>query len=89
MCKYLSNSNTEAKMAQEKDRPIKLAIHESSDPSVIDPNGKEEASYDFNDLNDSSHDAENVDVPIPEPFNDIDDENAGSSPITTANISAG
>lgn len=77
-------------MAQEKDNLINLAIHESSDPSVIDPNYKEEASGDLNDLNDSTHDDENVDVPIPKPFNATDDEKrTGSSQITTANISAG
>lgn len=77
-------------MTQEKDKLINLAIHESSDPSVIDPNYKEEASGDLNDLNDSSHDNENVDVPIPDSFDTTDDENrVKSSQITTANISAG
>lgn len=80
-------------MSQENDRPIKLAIHESSDPSVIDPNYQnyqQEASGELNDLNDSSHDDENVDIPIPKPFETTDNENRiGTSQITTANISAG
>lgn len=77
-------------MTQEKDKPINLAIHESSDPSVIDPNYNKVASGDLNDLNDSSHDNENVDVPIPDSFDATNDENpVNSSQITSANISAG
>lgn len=71
------------------DQPIKLSVHESSDPSLISPNPNVEASGDMNDLNDSVHDDENVDVPTQQPFDDGDDSNISHSQTTIANISAG
>ncbi|KAB8331455.1 hypothetical protein SD80_023380 [Scytonema tolypothrichoides VB-61278] len=65
-------------MTQEPRKPINLSVHESADPSVINPNPDKEASgnrNDLNDLNDSVHDEENVDVPIPGTFDDADDSN--------------
>jgi hypothetical protein len=52
-------------MTQEPRKPINLSVHESSDPSVISPSPDKEASGNVNDLNDSVHDDENVDAPIP------------------------
>lgn len=52
-------------MTQDKKKLINLSVHESADPKTISPNPEKEASGDFNDLNDSVHDEENVDVPIP------------------------
>ncbi|NEQ19465.1 MAG: hypothetical protein F6K28_07115 [Microcoleus sp. SIO2G3] len=65
-------------MTQEPRKLINLSVHESSDPSVISPNSDKEASgnqNDLNDLNDSVHDEENVDVPIPGTFDDANDSN--------------
>lgn len=77
-------------MAQEKDKLINLAIHESSDPSVIDPNYHKEASGAHDDLKDANHDDQNVDVPHSDPFDASEDENPlVSSPITAANLGAG
>lgn len=70
------------------EQPIKLSVHESSDPSLISPNPNVEASGDMNDLNDSVHDDENVDVPTQQPFDDSDDS-ISHSQTTIANISAG
>ena len=69
------------------DQPIKLSVHESSAPSLISPNPVE--TQDMNDLNDSVHDDENVDVPIQQPFDDGDDSNISHSQTTIANLSAG
>lgn len=71
------------------DQPIKLSVHESSDPSLISPNPNVEASGDLNDLNDSVHDDENVDVPTQQPFDDPSAQNPVHSQTTIANISAG
>jgi len=65
-------------MTQEPRKPINLSVHESADPSVISPSPDKEASVnknDMNDLNDSAHDEENVDVPIPGTFDDASDSN--------------
>ena len=71
------------------DNPINLSVHESSDPSLISPNSDVEISGDMNDLNDSVHDDENVDVPSQQPFDDPSDENPVHSQTMIANISAG
>lgn len=76
-------------MTQEPHKLINLSVHESSDPSVISPNSDSEASGDLNDLNDSSHDDENVDVPKPGLFDTASDENPAHSQISIANLSAG
>jgi hypothetical protein len=65
-------------MTQEPRKLINLSVHESADPSVISPSPDKEASgnqNDLNDLNDSVHDEENVDVPIPGIFDDANDSN--------------
>ncbi|MUH00252.1 hypothetical protein F7734_51480 [Scytonema sp. UIC 10036] len=62
-------------MSQEPRKPINLAVHESSDPSVIDPLGSQKESGNINDLNDSVHDSENVDVPIPGLSEETNDSN--------------
>lgn len=76
-------------MTNKPDNPINLSVHESSDPSLISPNPDIEASGDMNDLNDSVHDDENVDVPSGQPFDDPSNENPVHSQTTIANISAG
>lgn len=43
----------------------------------------------LNDLNDSVHDDENVDVPTPGLLNNGNDENPGDRQISIANLSAG
>ncbi len=75
-------------MAQDKNPPIKLSVHESSDPSLISPNADIEPSSNLNDLNDSSHDDENVDIPTPA-LDDADQDKHTVSQTTIANISAG
>lgn len=65
-------------MTQEPRKPINLSVHESADPSLISPTPDKEASgnrNDLNDLNDSVHDDENVDVPIPGLSEDSSDSN--------------
>lgn len=76
-------------MSQNQDRPIKLSVHESSDPSIISRNPETEPSSNLNDLNDASHDDENVDVPTPGLTDTRSDEDIIDSPITIANLSAG
>ncbi len=76
-------------MTQEPPKLINLAVHESSDPSVISPTPHHEASADLNDLNDSTHDDKNVDVPNPDLFDATSDENIANSQISIANLSAG
>lgn len=76
-------------MTEEPRKLINLSIHESSDPSLISPNPDVEASGDFNDLNDSVHDEDNVDVPIPKVFDDSSDERLGDNQSTIANLGAG
>ncbi|WGV27208.1 hypothetical protein [Halotia branconii] len=76
-------------MTQESRRPINLSVHESSDPSVINPNSQQATSEDINDLNDSVHDDENVDINTPEPFDPAREEKLGDQQIISANLSAG
>ncbi|NMG05354.1 hypothetical protein [Brasilonema sp. UFV-L1] len=52
-------------MTQEPRKPINLSVHETADPQVINPSPNTEVTSDVNDLNDSVHDQENVDVPTP------------------------
>ncbi len=77
-------------MTQEPRKLINLSVHESSDPSLISPNPDKEASgEELNDLNDSVHDDENVDVPAPGLLNNGTDSNPADSQISIANLSAG
>jgi hypothetical protein len=76
-------------MTQEKDRLIHLSVHESSVPSVLDVDADKQTPEDNCNLNDSVHDYENADAPIPQPFDDINQENLGDKQITIANLSAG
>lgn len=76
-------------MSQNQDRPIKLSVHESSDPSVISRNSETQPSSNLNDLNDASHDDENMDVPTPGLTDTESGEDIINSPITIANLSAG
>ncbi|KYC36432.1 hypothetical protein WA1_42765 [Scytonema hofmannii PCC 7110] len=64
-------------MSQEPRKPINLSVHESSDPSVIDPSVDKKESANINDLNDSVHDDENVDVPIP----GLSEDTSNSNPV--------
>jgi len=76
-------------MSQEKDKLINLSVHESVDPSRFSSETDKQAPENMNDLNDSVHDHENADVPTPQPFDEINDENLGGKQITIANLSAG
>ncbi|NMG21119.1 hypothetical protein [Brasilonema bromeliae] len=77
-------------MTQEPRKLINLSVHESADPSVINPtNPDKEASGEINDLNDSVHDEENVDVPIPSLFDDDSDDNPVDPQIGIVGRSAG
>ncbi len=76
-------------MTQEPRKLINLSVHESSDPSVISPNSQKEANGELNDLNDSTHDDKNVDVPNPDLFDATSDESIANSQISIANLSAG
>jgi len=79
-------------MTQKPHQPVDLhlSVHESADPSVISSNPEQEASGVSNDLNDSVHDDENVDVPHPGLFDPAqDDENVVDRQIGIANLSAG
>lgn len=75
-------------MTQEPRKLINLSVHESSDPSVISPNPNVEPSSNLNDLNDSSHDDDNVDVST-RGLDDTDRDEQIASQTTIANISAG
>jgi hypothetical protein len=77
-------------MTQEPRKPIHLSVHESADPSVINPNLEKEASGNKeHDLNDSVHDEENVDVPIPGLSEDASDSNPVDRQLSIVNRSAG
>jgi hypothetical protein len=79
-------------MTQEPRKLINLSVHESSDPSVISPNSDKEASgneNNLNDLNDSVHDDENVDVPIPGLSDDASDSNPVDRQIGIVGRTAG
>lgn len=76
-------------MTQEPKRPINLSVHETSDPSLISPNPDKDASGELNDLNDSVHDDENVDVPHPGPVDTASDEKPVPSQISIVNSTAG
>jgi len=76
-------------MTQNPRKLINLSVHESSDLSVISPNPDTETSSALNDLNDSSHDDENVDVPTPGLTDAGTEENIVERQNTIANLSAG
>lgn len=77
-------------MTQEPDKLINLSVHESSTPSVIDPNRDKKLDVDKKDnLNDSVHDHENVDVPTPEPLDNDNDNTVADRQIISANLGAG
>lgn len=76
-------------MTQEPRKLIDLAVHETSDPSVISPNSDLKDAGEINDLNDSAHDHENVDVPTPEAADVPEEEHLVHKQMTIANLSAG
>ncbi|BAY49107.1 hypothetical protein SAMD00079811_67360 [Scytonema sp. HK-05] len=76
-------------MTQEPRKPIHLSVHESADPSVISPSPDKEASGNMNDLNDSVHDDENADVPIPGLSDDASDSNPVDRQIGIVGRTAG
>ncbi|NDJ16137.1 hypothetical protein [Myxacorys almedinensis] len=76
-------------MTQDSRPPIELSVHESADPNAISANPEAEASSKTNDLNNSVHDDENVDVPIPGLDDDHRTKTLGDDQITTVNRSAG
>ncbi|MBH8563941.1 hypothetical protein I8748_17415 [Nostoc sp. CENA67] len=77
-------------MTQEQDKLIDLSVHESAVPSVIDPNRDKKLDVDKNDdLNDSVHDHENVDVPTPDPLDTDNDNTVADRQIISANLGAG
>jgi hypothetical protein len=77
-------------MTQEPDKLIDLSVHESSVPSVIDPNRDKKLAINNNDdLNDSVHDHENVDVPTPEPLDNDNENTVADRQIISANLGAG
>lgn len=76
-------------MTEEQKKLINLSVHESADPSVISSNPNREAAANFNDLNDASHEDENVDFPSPG-LGDVEpEEQTASRQNTIANLSAG
>lgn len=76
-------------MTQEPKKLINLSVHESADPSQISSNPNQEVAGDLNDLNDSVHDDENVDVPIPGLSDTASDETLVDRKITIANMGGG
>ncbi|QSJ19781.1 hypothetical protein JYQ62_14355 [Nostoc sp. UHCC 0702] len=77
-------------MTQEPDKLINLSVHESSVPSVIDPNRDQKLGVNKNDdLNDSVHDHDNLDVPNPEPLDTDNDNSVADKQIISANLGAG
>lgn len=76
-------------MAQDPKDLIHLAVHESADPSVMESRQKEANLGSNDDLNDSVHDDENVDVPIPQANDPLAEPTVVDHQITTANLSAG
>ena len=86
----LCSLQSKVTMAQDPKDLINLSVHESADPSVLESRQKEANLENNDDLNDSVHDDENVDVPIPQandPF--ADESTVVDHQITTANLSAG
>ncbi|WP_017318387.1 hypothetical protein [Mastigocladopsis repens] len=76
-------------MTQEPRKLINLSVHETADPSVINPNPDKEASGEMNDLNDSVHDQENVDVSIPTLSDDTSNDNPVDRQLGIISRSAG
>jgi hypothetical protein len=76
-------------VAQDPKDLIHLAVHESADPSVIESRQKEANLGNHDDLNDSAHDDENVDVATPQPADTFEQPTVVDHQITTANLSAG
>lgn len=78
-------------MTQESKQPIDLhlSVHESTDPNLLRANPEQEPSGKTNELDDSVHDDENVDVHHPGMFDPARDENVVDSQISIANLSAG
>lgn len=73
-------------MTQEPKKLINLSVHESADPSQISSNPDQEVTGDLNDLNNSVHDDENVDVPIPGLSDTANDETLVDRQIGIAHI---
>jgi hypothetical protein len=69
-------------MTQEPKQPIRLAVGESTDPSVISPNSH------VSDSNDSDREDEKVEVPNPKDADPNPDTTLGDRQITIANLSA-
>lgn len=76
-------------MAQDPKDLIHLAVHESADPSVMESRQKEANLGNNDDLNDSVHDDEKVDVLIPQANDSFEEATVVDNQITTANLSAG
>lgn len=78
-------------MTHDSRRPINLSVHETADPSVINPSPDQQVTSNSNtsDLNDSSHDEENVDIPIPKLSDEDRDSNIVDRQIDIVNRSGG
>lgn len=76
-------------MTQEPRKPINLSVHETVDPSVFSPDTNAESYGELDELKDSNHDDENVDVQNPGLADGTNDESLGDRQIGIANLSAG
>ncbi len=76
-------------MTQDPKDLIHLSVHESADPSVLESRHKEGKLGNNDDLNDSVHDDDNVDVPTRQANDTFDESTVVDHQITTANLSAG
>ena len=85
----ICNLHSEGTVAQDPKDLIHLVVHESADPSIMQSRQKEANLGNNDDLNDSVHDDENVDVPIPQGNEPFDESTVVDHQITVANLSAG
>ncbi|MEJ1933273.1 hypothetical protein WDZ92_24000 [Nostoc sp. NIES-2111] len=76
-------------MAQDPKDLINLVVHESADSSVMESRQQEANLGNNDDLNDSVHDDENVDVPTPQSNDPFAESTVVYHQITAANLSAG
>jgi hypothetical protein len=78
-------------MTEELRRPIHLSVHETADPGIINPSSDQHItnSEDTSDLNDSVHDEENVDIPIPKISAETRESDLVDRQIDIVNRSAG
>ncbi len=76
-------------MAQDSPQPIRLSVHEHSDPNAISRTPDAEMDAAQKDLNGAVPDQDNADIPTPDPSDAVPEDTIADDQATSVNRHAG